>query len=434
MNRMKEWLAQAEKLATDAKALIQESDSPESFEKAEKMLNDAQELRDKAAKANEVVNRAEQMIGGGDDSGNPTPRSQTPPRLEKFTAFNEFLESVWKAHPRHGNPSPDSRLKWFKDTIEPGERKDMAEAVGGTGGFLVPTEFMPDMQAVTPEENIVRQRATVIRMARRQITMPVLDQTGTAADKPHWFGGMDFYWQEEASEKTATDANFRQVALTAHKLIGYTRASDELVDDSAVSLADFINGPLGFAGGVMWMEDYAFLRGTGVGQPTGVIDADATYTVARQQDSALEYLDFANMLAHLLPQSRSNAVWVINVAHQPEIITLEGPSGNPSFIWNPNAASGIPDTLLGRPVIWTEKTPSPNNKGDILLADFRYYLIGDRQATTIESTQFDRWRYDQTSWRAVHRVDGQPWLSAPITLADGSYQIAPFVVLGDKST
>ena len=40
-----------------------------------------------------------------------------------------------------------------------------------------------------------------------------------------------------------------------------------------------------------------------------------------------------------------------------------------------------------------------------------------------------RFRNDLIAWRAVHRVDGQPWLSAPITLADGTTDISPFVIL-----
>ena len=73
-------------------------------------------------------------------------------------------------------------------------------------------------------------------------------------------------------------------------------------------------------------------------------------------------------------------------------------------------------------------------QGDILLADWSYYLIGDRQATTIDSTNIFRFRDDITSWRAVHRVEGQPWLSQPFTLADGATTISPFVILGDVAS
>ena len=99
-----------------------------------------------------------------------------------------------------------------------------------------------------------------------------------------------------------------------------------------------------------------------------------------------------------------------------------------------DATKGAPSTLLGYPVRFTEKNPRIGTVGDVLLIDPLYYLIGDRQATTVESTQFDMWRYDQTSWRVVHRVDGQPWLSAPLTYQDGTTQVSPFVMLGAKTT
>lgn len=93
-----------------------------------------------------------------------------------------------------------------------------------------------------------------------------------------------------------------------------------------------------------------------------------------------------------------------------KLMQLNGPSGNPSYIFMPNGRDGAPATLFGFPISWSDKLPAWNAKGDVLLANWRYYLIGDRQATTIDSTNVERFRYDQTSWRAVHRVDGQPWL------------------------
>jgi len=245
---------------------------------------------------------------------------------------------------------------------------------------------------------------------------------------------MQAYWAEEAAAKTSTEAQFRQIELVAHKLIMYTRASDELLDDSAISLSDFLTGPMGFAGCVTWFEDYAFLRGSGAGQPLGVITAvnRPTIVVARAAAGAIGFADLANMMENFLPSGQG--IWVITQSAMSELIQLNGPAGNPSYIWQPNARDGIPGNILGYPVIWSEKNPILGTQGDVLLADFRYYLIGDRQATTIESTEYDYWRYDQTSWRAVHRVDGQPWLSSPLRYQDGTTQVSPFVILGDVST
>ena len=314
------------------------------------------------------------------------------------------------------------------------EVKDLVENVGASGGFLVPTEFIAQLYAIMAEEGFVRSRATKIPMRRRQVNVPVLDQTGTTAGVPHWFGGMTFYWAEEAAEKTESDPSFRQISLVAHKLIGYTRASDELVDDSAVSLDAILTGPLGMAGGATWHEEYAFINGTGAGQPLGVINAGATITVNRAAGGpTIGYGDLANMYESLYPgHSVNTTLWSFNQSAMSNLLTVVDAAGN--YIWQPNARDGLPQTVFGIPVQFTEKQPRVGTAGDVVLADWRYYLIGDRQAVTVESTQFDRWRYDETSWRMVHRVDGQPWLSAPLTLQDGTTQVSPFVILGDKST
>ena len=87
-----------------------------------------------------------------------------------------------------------------------GETKaTMVENVGARGGFLVPTEFRAELLGDEYEKNFVRQRATIIPMARRQVNIPTLDQTGTTANLPHQYGGMVGTWIEEATEKTQSD-------------------------------------------------------------------------------------------------------------------------------------------------------------------------------------------------------------------------------------
>lgn len=350
---------------------------------------------------------------------------------DQFETWGHYLEAVFRASVVT-NGYVDPRLTFVKyDDNRIKGTKDLGESVGASGGFLVPTEFQTQLLSIMGETATIRNRATVIPMRRRSLQIPVLDQTTTTAGDPHWFGGMTFAWAEEASSKTQSDPAFRQIELVAHKLIGYTRASDELIDDSAISLDAFLSGPLGFAGGAVWMEEFAFLQGTGAGQPLGVINAGATITEGRFTANTITFDDFADMLEDFLPSGRG--VWHITQSAMSDIIQLNGPTGNPSFIWSENARDGIPGSILGFPVVWTEKLPAIGSTGDVVLGDWTYYLIGDRQSTTIESTKFDRWQFDQTSWRMVHRVDGQPWLSAPLTLQDGTTQVSPFVILGSTA-
>ena len=342
-----------------------------------------------------------------------------------FGSWSDFVMSASKAVQRDG--TPDRRLMVYD-----GDRgaKQMVEAVGASGGFLVPVGFYGQLQAVAAESAIVRNRATILRMSGRQVDIPVLDQTGTASGRSNFFGGAIFYYAEESEEKTETSFDFRLASLVAHKLIGYTRASDELVADSAISFDDFISGPLGFAGGIAWEEDYAFLRGTGVGQPLGIINAGCTISVPRAAGGTVTYPDLCDMLENFLPSG--SGVWIMSHTLRSDLMQLQDAAGN--YIWQPNARDSNPQTLLGFPIYFTEKLPGAGTTGDCVLADLRYYLIGDRQATTIESTKYDYWRYDQTSWRVVHRYDGQPFLSTYLTSADGTSTFSPFVMLSDKST
>lgn len=428
----KEKLARASQLFEQAKTILSdENATAEDKAKIEPMLEDAKKLKREALQLREIAEAGvEELLG--EMKRREEQKADNRPPTGKFKSFGEFLFTVWKASTRGER---DPRLTYF-DESEKGivsERKAaLSEAVGATGGFLVPAEFQAQLQAVVADTALVRPRATVIPMRRRQVNIPVLDQTGTTGGVPHWFGGMKAYWVEEAAQKNESEPTFRLIELVAHKLIVYSRSSDELLDDSAISLEAFLGGPMGMPGAIAWEEDYTFINGTGAGQPLGVINAAATINVPRQSYATpIQYADLANMLECFLPSGRG--VWFITQSAMADLIQMAGPTGNPSYIWG-NAVSGVPNTLLGYPVVWTEKVPRVGNNGDVVLADWRYYLIGDRQATTVESTQYDRWQYDQTSWRAVHRVDGQPWLSAPLTYQDGVTQVSPFVILGAKST
>lgn len=452
-----EKLAEAEKCFTEAKAILTDPARAEDKDKVEGLIEDGRRLKNDAGQLKEIkaeggaiaaalaaaddshveedaITQAQRDIKAGLTNGNVAGNGSSN-KGSGFRNWGEFLKAV---HTAQAVPNGywDPRLNFVKyddntENIirdESKAQKDLAEAVGASGGFLVPTEFQNELQKVMGEQASIRPRCTIIRMARRAIKIPVLNQTGTTAGQPHWFGGMTFAWAEEAAEKDQSDPSFRQIELVAHKLIGYTRASDELVQDSAISLDDFLSGPMGFAGGAIWMEEFAFLQGTGAGQPLGVIPAGATITEGRNTANTIVFDDLADMVADFLPSGRG--VWMISQSAMSTIIQLNGPTGNPSYIWQANARDGIPGQILGMPVIWTEKCPLLGQAGDVVLADWSYYLIGDRQSTTVESTKFDRWRFDQTSWRMTHRVDGQPWLSSPLTYQDGTTQVSPFVILG----
>lgn len=443
MATYKEKLEEAVTLFNKAIAIASKPDATqEERNSVEAIMTDAKRLKAEGLQLKEALAQVEELksgMSGGAASGSSQDGSSAP----KFKSLGENLFWIHKAgdvrykdklHPaltRLNDPSDKGVSKehsqgnlWEKDF------KDLSEGTGAAGGYLVQAEFRSEMLQIPAPVDDIRALATVIPMTRRQLVMPRLKQTATTAGSPHFFGGIEAQWTEEAAQKDITNPVFGQLVLTAYKLVCYTRSSDELLADSAGALVAFLTGPMGFSGAIKWEEEYAFLRGSGAGQPQGIIDAPATLTQARVASVGLNIADIVGMIAKLY----GDGVWHISRSQLANLMQLNGPAGNPSYIFMPNAREGLPAMLMGYPIKWSDKLPVAGTRGDVTLANWRMYLIGDRQATTIDSTNVELFRNDQTSWRAVHRVDGQPWLEAPITFQDGSTQVSPFVVLSDKST
>jgi len=349
-----------------------------------------------------------------------------------FKSAGQFYQAVYN---QKFNGHNDPRLKMHIAPDEPDtgahsnnegwQSKTLVESIGASGGFTVPIEQLNSLYMWEPDAATIQSRSTVIPMARRSLRIPVLNQTGTTSGQPHWWGGVLAKWTEEAGEKDETEPTFRQIELVAHKLATYTEAADELLEDSGQALEALLANS--FRGAFDWYKEEAFLNGTGAGQPLGVIRANATISVARAAAGAIALADIVNMLQSF---QGTNPVWVITQSALSQLMLLNGPAGNASYVFMPSAREGMPGTLFGYPVIFNEHCPVLGAAGDIGLYDFKKYLVGVSKETTIDTSKHYKFRNDITSWRAVARVDGQPWLSSPLTYSDGSTQVSPFVILG----
>jgi HK97 family phage major capsid protein len=100
---------------------------------------------------------------------------------------------------------------------------------------------------------------------------------------------------------------------------------------------------------------------------------------------------------------------------------------------NQPGSQGPPVSILGRPVIFTEKLPTVGTTGDICFADLSYYLIGDRQVMQASSSEHYQFQNDKTAFRIISRVDGRPWLQSPITPKNNSAStLSAFVQLASR--
>lgn len=299
------------------------------------------------------------------------------------------------------------------------------------GGFLVPEAFRAELLQLSLERGVVRPRARIVPMETSRVLYPTVDSTSNASNV---FGGIQAYWTPESGTMTDVAATFGRIALEAWKLTAFANVPNELISDSAVSFEAFIRST--FPEALAWFEDDAFIRGNGAGMPKGFLNADAAVTVAAEAGQATATIVWENivkMYARMLPQSLSSAVWVVSPDVFPELATMAlsvGTGGGP--IWLNNGVGGPPATILGRPVVISEKVNTLGTAGDINFVDFSYYLIGDRQALTVESSPHYRFQNGETSFKFVSRVDGRPWLQSAITPRNSGPTLSPFIKLATR--
>lgn len=310
-------------------------------------------------------------------------------------------------------------------------RNDLSSVKPSDGGFLIPEILRAELLRVALERAVVRSRARVIPMDSLTVPFPTVDATSNVSSV---FGGVIGYWTEEGATLTESQPRFGRVELRANKLTLYTEVPNELIQDARPSLEAFISDI--FPEAIAWFEDVAFFVGGGVGEPLGFLNAPAAISVTRSTATAgsnVEWVDIANMYARMLPQSLDRAVWIISPDVMPSLLTAQLPGGGPILVNTgggfPSATGAPPLSLLGCPVIVSEKARAVGTAGDINFVDFGFYLIGDRQAMSARQSEDFRFNQDVTAFRVIERLDGRPWLASAITPQNGGSTLSPFVKL-----
>lgn len=300
------------------------------------------------------------------------------------------------------------------------ERKDFGEATGGVGGYMVPDQFIPDILRIPMEQGIVRPRAQIIPMQTDTAKIPALNADSHATN---FFGGMLGYWLAEANAITASTWTAKEVELNIATLATVGKVSQQLLNDSPLGMASVIQR--GFGEVITFMEDQAFFDGNGADKPQGIIGSACEVAVNRAGATAIDVADVLGMLKVFLG-SEDRAVWCANRDCLPQLYTLEDTQGNALFVQN--MANGGPPTLMGIPLIWTEKCSALGTKGDLVLADWSYYVIGDRQQVVVDWADQLYFLNIQSAVRLYERIDGKPWMDQTYTPRKGAAR-SPFVIL-----
>lgn len=333
----------------------------------------------------------------------------------EIKSFGDFLVAV-----RRGD---DKRLRSvYKST------KDMGESPGSAGGYLVPTEYGNTLIQVAAMQNEVYSRVQRVPVARESGTYPALDQyfaPSAGSGATAFAGGVTAAFTQPGATFTETQPAFSTLNWRLNKVGGYTEVENELVEDSPFAIEALLRGLFQVA--IAARNERNILRGSGVGEPLGILNASAAVGVSDTTTSNFKWDDVGKMYARYKGIGGS-PVWIIHPSVWPQIMTMNNSSVT---AWQSNLASGPGNMLNGYPVITSEHMPQLGATGSVLLADLSAYVVFEKPGLSIGYSEHVGFTRDVGTWVFKQRLDGKPWLQSAITLSSpgSSYTVAPFVYL-----
>src|SRR5262249_3803665 len=133
-----------------------------------------------------------------------------------------------------------------------------------------------------------------------------------------------------------------------------------------------------FQNAISFTEDYAFFQGNGVGKPLGAVNSAGFIQATRSGANLFALADYAAILSRWLPNyDPAAACWSCHPTVLAKLYQLQATNSIPMFI--ASAREKPRHVLAGLPLEVTEKCPALGTPGDIFLADWSKYVIGDRQ-------------------------------------------------------
>lgn len=343
---------------------------------------------------------------------------------EKFHTIGDQMVAVMRAGMPGGHIDP--RLY--------NAATGLNETSPSDGGFLVQTDFSSELLQEVYATGLLAPRCRRISISGNSngIKINGVDETSRASTRS---GGIVGYWKDEAAQKTASKPKFRQIELTLHKLIGLCYATDELLADAA-ALEGFIRQA--FAAEFGFLLDDAIIRGTGAGQPLGILNAGCLVTVTKEAGQGADTIVWENvvkMYARLFAGSRANSIWLINQAAESQLMQMAmsvGTGGVPVYLPAGGATQSPYATLFGRPVIAIEQCSALGDVGDIIFGDFNGYILAEKGGIESAMSIHVKFDYDESVFRFVLRCDGQPVRASSLTPYKGSDALSHFVALAAR--
>ncbi|MCC8399479.1 MAG: phage major capsid protein [Rickettsia endosymbiont of Platyusa sonomae] len=325
--------------------------------------------------------------------------------------INELQEKVYNlenflSRPEIGGMQDIEHKTAFNNYIRKGNQSELIEKSLNSrdeegGVLLVPALYnsiITEINARSP----MRQLASIETISSNALDI-VIEEGSFASG---WVGDL------QAREETAT-SKLKQQRIFVHELYAQPKASQTLIDDSAIRIENWLIERL--RDSFVKAENDAFINGDGKKKPRGILsrarDKIELFEMGGQV-TAEKLLDFINLLDE---EYLANASFLMNRTTLSEIQKLQDNNGR--FIWQQSLSDSLKQTIFGISVLCCSEMP-PIKEGNMAIAigDFKSaYKIIDRGGISIMRDPYTDKPF--VKFYAVKRVGGDVVNHSAIKLA-----------------
>ncbi|WP_299948147.1 phage major capsid protein [uncultured Microbulbifer sp.] len=282
----------------------------------------------------------------------------------------------------------------FEQYVRAGMSMDIQAALTvGTdadGGYTVPDSWAMQLIEALTDHVVMRELCTVISTSTTT-NLPLVADHGQAG------------WIDEGGSYPESDIEFGVGVIEAWKLGRIMKVSEELLQDTQVSLESEIARIFGLTFGTA--EEAAFITGDGNKKPTGVTVTAQVGKVAASAN-AFTYDEIIDLIHSVRAVYRNGASFLAKDGTIGMMRKLKSTDGIP--LWQPSLQAGVPDSFLGYRVRTSEAMPgvATGNKS-IAFGDFRQYRIADRGGMVMQRLNEKYADTGHVGFRMRKRTDGK---------------------------
>jgi HK97 family phage major capsid protein len=301
------------------------------------------------------------------------------------------------------------------------------ETIPSQGEFLLEPTISQEFLTPLHEEGPLSSFARRMPVGPNSISGWIngIDETSRATGS-RW-GGVRGYWLSEGDAMTASQPKFKRINWELNGMAVLQYATDYMLRDANLMDAVIRQSSLEE---LSFMVNDAFFRGTGAGQPKGILNGGSVISAVRDNANTISHADITRMISRLPARAHSKAVWLANPDIMPQIDSLSFTSGSTGILspYVTYTADGV-TMLRGRPVIYNEFSPTLGAVGDLLLADPGDYLYWEGAGIEGASSIHVQFLTNQTVFRFIYRVDGMPATTTALTRYQSTDTVSPYIAL-----